>query len=117
VKVEFVPLIIGALVGLLGLGLLFDAWTRDEIFVSRERRRRPRARRSRPGETFIGLGVIAMASAILGRDNWRYSTIVVIAGTVALVVGVVLSRSYVRELFVNRGPLRRRDDHNEAEGH
>jgi peptidoglycan/LPS O-acetylase OafA/YrhL len=107
-KIEFVPLIIGALVGLLGLALLFDAWTPDAIFVSRERRRRPRARWSRVGESFIGFGVIAMACSILGRDNWRYSTLVVVAGTVALILGVVLSRSYVRELFVNRGPLRRR---------
>ena len=109
-KIEVVPLIVGVLVGLLGLGVLFDAWTPDEIFVSRERRRRPRARRSRAGESFIGLGVIAMACAILGRDNWRYSTLVVLVGTVALILGVVLSRSYVRELFVNRGPLRRREN-------
>lgn len=108
-KVEAFPLIIGVLVALLGLGLLFDACTPDEIFISRERRRSPRAKRSRGGESLIGLGVIAMACSILGRDNWRYSTLVVVLGTGSLILGVVLSRSYIRELFVNRGPLRRRD--------
>ena len=46
-RIEFIPVIIGAIVCLLGLGLIFDAWTPDDIIVKRERRRRPRVERSR----------------------------------------------------------------------
>ena len=55
------------------------------------------------------LAVLALAGAFIGRDSWRYSVLVVIIGAVFLCVGAILNRQYVRELFVNRGPLRRRD--------
>ncbi len=108
-KLEWVPLIFGVLVGLLGLGLIFDAWTPDEIIVKRERRRRPRTERSRGGEAWIGFGVLAMAAAFVGRDTWRYSVIAVIAGTVMLILGAVMSRRYLSERIANRGALRRRN--------
>ena len=79
--IEIVPLVLGAVVAILGLGLLFDAWTPDDIIVKRERRRRPRVERHRGGEAAIGLGVLGMAAAFFGRDTWRYSVIAVIAGT------------------------------------
>ena len=109
VRIETLPLIIGALVALLGVGIIFDAWTPDVMSVSRERRRRPRVERHRNGEALIGLGVLALAAAFIGRDSWRYSVLVVIVGAVFLVVGAILNRGYVRELFVNRGQLRRRE--------
>jgi hypothetical protein len=108
-RLEIIPLILGVLVGLLGLGLVFDAWTPDEIIVKRERRRRPRIERSRSGEAWIGFGVIAMAAAFVGRDTWRYSVIAVIAGTVMMIVGTIISRRYLGERITNRGALRRRD--------
>lgn len=108
-RVETFPLIIGILVALLGIGIIFDAWTPDASTVSMERRRRPRIERHRNGEALIGFGVLALAAAFIGRDNWNYSVLVVIIGAVFLLVGAVLNWKYVRELFVNRGPLRRRD--------
>lgn len=108
-RIETVPLIIGVLIALLGIGIMFDAWTSDTI-VAHERRRRPRIERHRNGEAMIGLGVLALAAAFIGRDNWSYSTLVVIIGAVFLVVGTVLNARYVRDLFVNRGPLRRREE-------
>ena len=108
-RVETFPLIIGVLVALLGIGIIFDAWTPDASTVSMERRRRPRIERHRNGEALIGFGVLALAAAFIGRDNWNYSVLVVIIGAVFLLVGAVLNWQYVRELFVNRGPLRRRD--------
>lgn len=108
-RVETFPLIIGIIVALLGIGIIFDAWTPDANVVATERRRRPRIERHRNGEALIGFGVLALAAAFIGRDSWRYSVLVVIIGAVFLVVGAVLNRSYVRELFVNRGPLRRRE--------
>jgi hypothetical protein len=109
VRIETVPLIIGVLIALLGIGIMFDAWTPDTS-VAHERRRRRRIERHRNGEAMIGLGVLALGAAFIGRDNWSYSTLVVIIGALFLVVGAVLNARYVRDLFVNRGPLRRREE-------
>src|SRR6185436_2377114 len=106
---ELIPLIIGAIVGLIGLGLVFDAWTPDDIIVKRERRRSPRIERSRKGEAMTGLGVLCMAAAFLGRDTWAYSVIVVIAGAVLMLFGLIANWNYIGEIITNRGPLRRRD--------
>jgi len=110
-RIEVVPLIAAAIVGLIGLGLIFDAWTPDEIIVKRERRRRPRVERSRGGEGLIGLGVLCMAAAFAGRDTWRYSVISVIAGSVLLLLGVIANRHYLAATVSNRGALRRRREH------
>src|SRR5512143_1029441 len=107
-RVEVIPIIIGILVGLVGLGLVFDAWTPDEIIVRRERRRRPRIERHRGGEAAIGLGVLCMGAAFVGRDTWRYSVVAVIAGTVLLLFGVIRNRRYLGQAIANRGALRRR---------
>src|SRR6186997_635957 len=77
VHLETFPLIFGALLVLVGIGLLFDAWTVDEIIVKRERRRRPRTERHRGGEAAVGVGVICMGAAFIGRDTWSYSIVVV----------------------------------------
>ena len=107
-RVEVIPIIIGILVALVGLGLAFDAWTPDEIIVRRERRRRPRVERSRGGEAAIGFGVLCMGAAFIGRDTWRYSVVAVIAGTVLLLLGVISNRRYLAQAITNRGALRRR---------
>jgi len=107
-RVEIIPLIVGIFVGLVGLGLMFDAWTPDEIIVRRERRRRPRIERNRGGEAAIGLGVLCMGAAFIGRDTWRYSVVAVIAGTLLLLIGVIRNRRYLGQAITNRGALRRR---------
>src|SRR3954469_25726605 len=107
-RLEIIPLILGVIVGLLGLGLIVDAWTPDEIIVKRERRRAPRIERSRGGEAAIGFGVIAMGAAFLGRDTWNYSVVAVIAGTVLLLLGAIANRKYLGSRVSNRGALRRR---------
>ena len=107
-RIETFPLIIGILVAVLGIGIMFDAWTSEVSGAAEERRRRPRIERHRNGEAMIGLGVLALAAAFIGRDSWRYSVLVVIIGALFLVIGTALNGRYVRELFVNRGPLRRR---------
>ena len=107
-RLEIIPLIVGILVALVGLGLVFDAWTPDEIIVKRERRRRPRIERSRGGEASIGLGILCMGAAFMGRDTWRYSVIAVIAGAVLLLFGVIRNRRYLGQAISNRGALRRR---------
>ena len=108
-RIELIPLIIGGLMALIGVGLVADAWTPDEVMLSPERRRRKRAERSRGGEAMLGFGVLAMAAAFIGRDTWRYSIIAVIVGTLLLLIGAVMNGRYLREMFVYRGPLRRGD--------
>jgi len=109
VRIETLPLIIGVLIAMLGIGIMFDAWTPDVRAVAQERRRRARIERHRNGEAMIGLGVLGLAAAFIGRDSWRYSILVVVIGAIFLVIGAVLNAPYMRQLFVNRGPLRRRD--------
>jgi hypothetical protein len=106
---ELIPLIIGAIVGLIGLGLIFDAWTPDDIIVKRERRRSPRIERSRKAEALAGLGVLCMAAAFLGRDTWVYSVLTVIVGAILLLLGLIGNWNYIGEMIGNRGALRRRE--------
>lgn len=98
-RMETLPLVLGGLVGLIGLLLVLDAWLPDEIVVSRERRRRPRMPRDRRGEAMVGLGIIAMAAAFVGRDTWRYSVVAVMAGAVLLLWGAKRSAAYLRGAF------------------
>jgi hypothetical protein len=91
--------VLGAFLGLIGLALIFDAWAADDV-VNSERRRRPRRERDRFGETLLGLGVIAMAAAFIGRDTWRYSIVTVIAGAVLMLWGVKRNRAYIKGVFV-----------------
>lgn len=106
-RLELLPVLFGVLVALLGGALVADAWLPDEILVPRERRRRPRAERDRLGEGAVGAGVLCMAAALIGRDQWAYGTLAVILGTVLLVIGVVRNRRYLRERVTFRGAARR----------
>ena len=99
-RLETFPLLVGAFIGLIGIGLIFDAWAPDDIIISEERRRRQRRGRDRWGEALVGLGVIAMAAAFIGRDTWRYSILTVIAGAVLLLWGIKRNGVYLREAFV-----------------
>jgi len=107
VRVETLPLIIGTIVALLGLGVIADAWLPEKVLYQSERRRRARAERDLGGETAIGLGVLCMAAALFGRDTWQYSTVAVMAGAFLLLLGAWLNRAYLRERISNRGELRR----------
>ena len=106
-RVETIPLIIGVIVALIGLAILADAWLPEEMSFRSERRRQERTERSIGGEACIGLAVLCMAAALIGRDTWRYGTVAVIAGTLLFVIGAVSNRRYLRDRIVNRGALRR----------
>jgi hypothetical protein len=109
-RIEILPLIVGGLLGLLGLGLLADAWIPENVAPFRERRRRPRTERSLGGEAMIGLGVLCLAAAIVSRDGWDYVNVAIIAGGVLLLIGAWMNRRYLRDRFVNRGALRRGEE-------
>ena len=106
-RLEHLPLILGALLGIVGIALIVDAWTVETSLVTKERRRRVRAERSRVGEGLLGLGTIAMAAAFIGRDDWRYGTVSVILGALLLLAGVVMNWRFLYEAVVFRGPARR----------
>ncbi len=106
-RVETIPLIIGIIVALIGLAILADAWLPEEMTFRSERRRQERTERSIGGEACIGLAVLCLAAALIGRDTWRYGTVAVIAGSLLFVIGAFLNRNFLRDRIVNRGALRR----------
>ena len=106
-RVETIPLILGVIIALIGLAILADAWLPEEVSFTSERRRQSRSERSLSGEACIGLAVLCMAAALIGRDTWRYSTVAVLAGSGLFVIGVMQNRRYLRDRIVNRGALRR----------
>ena len=106
-RVETIPLILGVLIALIGVAILADAWLPEEMPFRSERRRRVRVERSISGEACLGLAVLCMSAALIGRDTWRYGTVAVIAGTVLFLFGVVRNRGFLRDCIVNRGALRR----------
>ncbi len=103
-QLEALPLIVGGLIGLIGLAVVLDSLAPD--YITEERRRLPRRKRSRFGEFLLGLAVLAMAAAFLGRDEWRYSTATVIAGSALLLLGVWSSAGYLRDLFAREARRR-----------
>jgi hypothetical protein len=108
-RLEHIPLIIGAIVALIGLGLIADGLMADTAMPTTERRRRMRTERNRPGQAIVGLGILCMAAALVGRDTWRYGTVAVLAGAVLSLIGVVLNRAFLKEALLFRGPARRSD--------
>lgn len=106
-RAETIPLILGVIVALMGIGLILDAQLPDYTVVKRERRRRQRIERSRGGEMLIGLALLGFAAALIGRDTWRYRILAVMLGTVCLLFGTIANRAFIREAIVNRGRLRR----------
>jgi len=107
VRLEIIPLIVGVLLGLVGLGLLADAWIPENVAPFRERRRRRRVERSLGGEAMIGLGVLCIAAAVISRDTWDYVNVAMIAGAALFLIGAMMNRRYLRDRFSNRGALRR----------
>ena len=106
-RLEQIPLFIGVIVAILGLGLVLDAQLPEGFTPSRERRRRERTERHRGGQTFVGVGIIAMAAALIGRDTWRFGTVSVLVGVLLVAVGGWLNRDYLREVMTFRGAARR----------
>ena len=108
-RLEHLPILFGILVALIGAGLVGDAWLGDSVAVLRERRRRVRAEPHKAGEAIVGVGVLCMGAALIGRDGWRYGTVAIILGTLLVIVGTALNRRYLTELLTFRGAARRSD--------
>ena len=109
-RLEHIPLILGVIVALIGLGFIADASMAAAAPVTPERRRRARAEPSRTGEALVGIGTLCMAAALFGRDTWRYGTVAVLTGSVLLLIGVILNRAFLKEALLFRGPARRSEE-------
>jgi hypothetical protein len=106
-KLEQLPLIIGVLIALIGLTIALDAWQAGGVAPTRERRRRTRAIPHKAGQTFVALGTLCMAAALIGRDTWRWGTVSVLAGSALLILGAIMNRQYLKEVLLFRGAARR----------
>jgi hypothetical protein len=106
-KLEQLPILLGVLVALVGLTIALDAWQTGGVAPLRERRRRTRAVPHKAGQTFVALGTLCMAAALIGRDTWRWGTISVIAGSALLIIGAIMNRQYLKEVLLFRGAARR----------
>ncbi len=111
VQLETLPLILAVLVGLAGFALVVDAFLGDRSNApATERRRRIRAERHRVGEALVGLGVLAAAAGLAGRDSWAYSTLTMMGGVVLLVLGAGLNYRLLGESLFHHGPSRRQTE-------
>lgn len=104
---EQVPILLGVLMALIGLTILLDAWQTGGMAPLRERRRRTRTVPHKAGQSFVALGTLCMAAALMGRDTWRWGTISVLAGILLLLTGVIMNRAYLKEVLLFRGAARR----------
>jgi len=105
-RLETIPLILGGLFGLIGLVLLADAVIADGSFAPTERRQRARAQRNLWGEAILGVGILAVAAALIGRDVWRYTTVAMLAALVLCVLGLALNWRYVGSMLSGRSSAR-----------
>ncbi len=107
-RLELLPIVFGALVALAGVGFIADAWLPDrDVLHNRERRRRARAERHRGGEAIVGVAVILIGAALIGRDAWTLTPWLAGAACLLIVLGALLNRRYLREQLDFRGPARR----------
>jgi hypothetical protein len=107
VKLEQLPILVGALVMLIALAIAYDSLSAEERRPFRERRRRQRAELNRGGELLVAMGTASMAAALIGRDSWRWGTIAVFIGVALLISGASLNRAFLREMLFFRGAARR----------
>ena len=104
-----VPVLLGVVVILAGLGIIWDACGPQTIGPMRDRRRRARATIDLKGELVAGVGIVLLGAALIGSD-WRFETVTVLAGALCIVIGALKNRKYFREVFTFRGSARCNDD-------
>jgi|SRR5690242_18589676 hypothetical protein len=110
-RLEYLPVVIGVLVALIGAAIIYDAMSPDARRPFRERRRRQRAEIDTPGEWLVGLGTIGLGVSMIGNEVWRWTTVVVIAGVVLIAIGAIMNRAFLREMLLFRGAARRTEEH------
>src|SRR5260221_2205807 len=102
-RVETIPLILGVLVAVLGVAIVADAWLPDEMAFRSDRRRQERAERSPGAEGCIGLAVLCLAAALVGRGTRPYGPGAMRLGGLLFLMGPYCNRHYLRGRIANRG--------------
>ena len=106
-NLETVPVILGLIVALIGGFLIYDALRPEAMRFGRDRRRRVRTPVNKNGELLVAGGAFCEAAALIGRDTWRWGTVMVIAGGMMLLAGALLNREHLKEMLLFRGAARR----------
>jgi len=108
-RLEQLPIVLGIIVALIGVALIYDALISSGIRPVKERRRRARTPMDKSGEMLVAGGCFCEGAALIGRDTWRWGTVMVIAGAVMLLAGALLNRRFLKEMLLFRGASRRAD--------
>lgn len=105
---ETIPLILGFLFALLGLGLIIDAWFGPHLFKGKERRRSRRATLSVTSQACLGIGTLSLGFALASRDTGRFTHIAIFVGLAYLIFAIAKSHQYIWQWLTSRGAERRR---------
>lgn len=95
-RIETVPLLLGMIVFLVAAAIIADAIVGDESSILGERRSRARPERSKVGQIIFGAGMVCVAAVLIGRDQWRFTTLAIAVAVVLVVIGVGLNVRYIR---------------------
>lgn len=95
-RAETIPLILGILLVLMAVAMIADAIMADDPSHASERRSRERPERSRIGQIVFACGMLSVAAALIGRDQWRFTTLAIAFAVVLVVIGAGLNSRYIR---------------------
>jgi len=93
---EAIPILLGILLFLMAGGMIADAVIAEEHSRPAERRSRERPERNRLGQIVLGGGMLCVSAALIGRDQWDFTTLAIAVAVVLVVVGVGLNFRYIR---------------------
>ena len=93
---ETIPIVLGILLFLMAAGMIADAVVADGKSLPAERRSRERPERSRVGQIVFGAGMLCVSAVLIGRDQWRFTTLAIAVAVVLVVIGVGLNLRYIR---------------------
>lgn len=118
-RLETISLVLGLLLSLMGAAMIADAIVADRSTHDAERRSRERPERNKVGQIVFGAGMLCVAAVLIGRDQWRFTTLAIAVAVVLVVVGVGLNLRYIRGSLL--GPVlgrsaKRREGDNAAGG-
>ncbi len=118
-RAETLFLILGFLLLLAGAAMIADALIADSASGIEERRSRERPERSKIGQIVLGAGILSVAAVLIGRDQWRFTTLAIAVAVVLVAVGVGLNLRYIRGSLLGpvlgRSEKRRESDNTAAE--
>jgi hypothetical protein len=95
-NVETIPIVLGVLLFLVAAGMIADAVVADGHTLPNERRSRERPERNRIGQIVFGAGMLCVSAVLIGRDQWRFTTLAIAVAVVLVVIGVGLNVRYIR---------------------